>query len=177
MSLSWSHALFMAEKYDEMLEFYTEVLGFEVTDSGEIGGGKVAFMSQGSNDHHQVALVSGKPPGTPPPALNHFAFRTESLAEVKGWFQRLTTDDRVTGVTPVTHGNEWSVFFQDPDGNVIEVFCDTPWHVSQPAVDGWDPTADDESIVVATKEKFASDPEFGPIEAYYAARKAHLADR
>jgi len=177
MSLSWSHALLMVENYDEMLEFYTDVLGFEVTDDGEIGDNKVCFMSQGANDHHQIAIVSGKPPGSPPPAINHFAFRTESLAEVKGWYQRLSADDRVDGLGPVTHGNAWSVYFKDPDGNGIEVFCDSPWHVSQPVVDGWDPLADDDSIMAATKEKFASDPEFQPIEDYYAARKAHLASR
>ena len=176
MSLTWSHALFMAEKYDEMLEFYTEVLGFEVTDTGAIGDATVAFMSQGANDHHQIALVSGKPPGTPAPLVNHFAFRTESLADVKGWFQRLSADDRVEGVGPMTHGNTWSVYFKDPDGNGIEVFCDSPWHVSQPAGEGWDPSADDDSIIAATREKFADDPEFKPIQDYYAERKAHLAE-
>jgi catechol 2,3-dioxygenase len=177
MPLTWSHALFMVEKYEEMLEFYTDVLGFEVTDTGAIGESTVAFMSQGANDHHQIALVSGKPPGTPPPPVNHFAFRTESLADVKGWYHRLAADTRVGGLGPMTHGNAWSVYFKDPDGNGIEVFCDTPWHVSQPAGEAWDPTADDDSIIKATREKFESDPEFRPIEEFYATRKAHLAER
>ncbi|MFP6837790.1 MAG: VOC family protein [Pseudomonadales bacterium] len=177
MALSWSHALFMVENYDEMVSFYTEVLGFEVTDTGTIGEATVAFMSQNAEDHHQIAMVSGKPPDSPAPAVNHFAFRTESLTEVKAWFARLSAEDRVAGVAPITHGNTWSVYFQDPEGNGIEVFCDSPWHVSQPAGEGWDPAADDESIIAATREKFAADPEFKPIEEFYSNRAAHLAER
>jgi catechol 2,3-dioxygenase len=96
---------------------------------------------------------------------------------VKAWFARLSAEDRVAGVAPITHGNTWSVYFQDPEGNGIEVFCDSPWHVSQPAGEGWDPAADDESIIAATREKFAADPEFKPIEEFYSNRAAHLAER
>jgi len=177
MALTWSHALFMVDKFDEMLEFYTDVLGFEVTDTGAIGNEQVAFMSQNASDHHQIALVSGKPPTGRAPVLNHFAFRTDTLADVKAWFRRLSTEARVTDIMPITHGNAWSVYFKDPDGNGIEIFCDTPWHVGQPAADRWDPTADDATIVAATRAKFAADPQFKPIEAFYAERRSHLADQ
>ena len=30
------------------------------------------------------------------------------------------------------HGHAWSVHFRDPEGNRIEVYCDTPWYVDQP---------------------------------------------
>ena len=36
------------------------------------------------------------------------------------------------GIRPVSHGNAWSVYFRDPEGNQIEMFCDTPWYVPQP---------------------------------------------
>ena len=48
---------------------------------------------------------------------------------------------------PVTHGNAVSVYFKDPEGNGIEIFCDTPWHVPQPQVGFWDPSQDAEQVL------------------------------
>ena len=32
----------------------------------------------------------------------------------------------------MSHGNTLSIYFNDPEGNGLEVFWDTPWHVAQP---------------------------------------------
>jgi len=172
--LSWSHALIQVHDFDAMVSFYTEVLGFEVTDAGKIGDANVAFMSQNATDHHQMALVSGKAADQAAPRANHFAFRVEALSDVKAWIAKLNAEDRIEHAQPVTHGNAWSVYFADPEGNGIEIFCDTPWHVAQPQGGGWDPDADDEAIHADTMAQFAEEPEFGAIGDYYAARAAHL---
>ena len=175
MNLSWSHALFQVEDLDNMVNFYTEVLGFDVTNRGKLdSGAELAFLSQNASDHHQIGLVSGKQEGRPPPRGNHFAFRVDSLESVKAWHAKLEAEDRVDATRPVTHGNAWSVYFSDPEGNGIEIFCDTPWHVSQPQGGGWDPADSDESIHEQTLGAFKDDPEFEPIADYYAARAKKL---
>ncbi len=45
---------------------------------------------------------------------------------------RKVRDAGCEGISPICHGNAWSVYFQDPEGNRIEMFCDTPWYVPQP---------------------------------------------
>lgn len=30
------------------------------------------------------------------------------------------------------HGNSWSVYFDDPEGNTVEVYLDTPFRMAQP---------------------------------------------
>ena len=36
------------------------------------------------------------------------------------------------------HGNAWSLYFRDPEGNRLEVFCDTQWYVEQPCLEDLD---------------------------------------
>ena len=179
MQLRWSHAFVHVRSMATMLDFYTNVLGFEVTDQGDVDGKLVAFLSQVATDHHQLAFLESKNGAEPdaPRRVAHFAFRVESLQDVKTMHQRLQGDSRVKGVSPVTHGNAWSVYFADPEGNGIEVFCDSPWHVRQPQGQGWDPAASDEDIRRATEDAFQASEGFGPIADYYRQRASHLAEK
>lgn len=179
MQLRWSHAFINVDDMQAMLAFYTDVLGFEVTDQGEVGGRPATFMSQVETDHHQLAFLERPRADDASPAnrVGHFAFRVETLADVKAMHDRLRADERVRHVAPVTHGNAWSVYFADPEGNGIEVFCDTPWHVQQPQGGSWDPAASEKDVVDATRQQFQQADGFGPIEDFYRQRAEHLARR
>lgn len=179
MQLRWSHAFVHVADMDAMVGFYADVLGFEVTDTGEVGGAPVTFMSQVETDHHQLAFLErpAEDGAALPNRVGHFAFRVESLEDVKAMHDRLTADDRVQGIAPVTHGNAWSVYFADPEGNGIEVFCDTPWHVAQPQGGGWDPAKSEAEVHADTEARFAGADGFGPIEDFYRERAAQLARR
>ena len=37
MALQWSHAVYYVRDIDQMIDFYTNVLGFEVSDRGAVG--------------------------------------------------------------------------------------------------------------------------------------------
>lgn len=179
MQLRWSHAFVHVQSMEKMLGFYTDVLGFEVTDRGDLGGKSVAFLSQVETDHHQLAFMESEG-GEDAPTRNrvaHFAFRVESLQEVQALHGRLSADERAANVSPVTHGNAWSLYFADPEGNGIEVFCDSPWHVRQPQGGAWDPAASEGEIHAATRAAFENTAGFGPIDDYYRERRAHLAAR
>ena len=180
MTLRWSHAVMYVRDLDEMLDFYTNVLGFEVTDRGSIGpdgGPEIVFMSQVETDHHQLAFLPVRQGEEPPNTVNHFAFRTESLADVRAVDEAIRKDERVTEVRPITHGNAWSVYFRDPEGNGIEVFCDTPWHVRQPQAKPLDLTKSDEELRDWTQSEFEKEPGFGPIDVFYAERAERLRQR
>jgi catechol-2,3-dioxygenase len=181
MKLRWSHAVMYVRDLDAMLDFYTNVLGFEITDRGHVNpdgtGPEIVFMSQVETDHHQIAFLPVRAGDEPANSVNHMAFRVDALGDVREMAERLQKDGRASGLNPITHGNAWSVYFQDPEGNGIEVFCDTPWHVAQPQGKPWDMKLGDAELEAWTREEFEKEPEFGAIDAFYRARAEHLSGR
>ncbi len=180
MKLQWSHAVVLVRDMENMLDFYTKVLGFQITDRGPLGDSdspEIVFMSQVDTDHHQIAFMAGGRDENPPNSVNHFAFRVDSLDDVKHMNERLIKDGRVKDRLPLTHGNAWSIYFADPEGNGLEVFCDTPWHVQQPQAKLWDIDKSDHEIIEETRLAFESEPGFGPIEDFYRARAKLLRER
>lgn len=179
MKLRWSHAVIYVRNLDEMLSFYKDVLGFQVSDRGPLDpkhpGIDLVFLSQVGSDHHQIAFVPVRGAETTSP-LDHMAFRTESFADVKAMATKLKADARATGLNPVNHGNAWSVYFKDPEGNGIEVFCDSPWGVRQPQIRAWDLSMTEEEMRRQTEEQFGDQPGFEPIEKFYAEHRRRLGD-
>ena len=166
-----------ARDLDAMVGFYTDVLGFVVTNRGEPvpGMGEMAFLSQDPREHHQIVLVQTAEP--PPRAFmmaDHVAFRIGSLDDLRVVGDRLA-DAGVTSVIPISHGNAWSLYFTDPEGNGLECFVDSPFHVAQPYADGLDLSAGDTDIEASTRDKIHALPEFQSAEAWRAALAARVA--
>ena len=140
MQLSWSHAVLYVKDESAMLDFYTNVLGFEVTDRGKLGpedGPSVIFLSQQADEHHQIAMMTSRREDGPSNSVNHFAFRVADFEDIANLNKTLGARDGVR-VNPISHGNTLSLYFNDSEGNGIEVFWDTPWHVAQPQGRPWD---------------------------------------
>jgi len=174
MKLRWSHAVLYVRDIDEMIDFYESVLGFQVSDRGQmdpnVPGIELVFLSQVGSEHHQLAFapVRGEGPST---TLDHIAFRVDSLADVKSMADKLTADGRATDLEPLTHGNTWSIYFKDPEGNGVEVFCDSPFAVQQPQIRPWDLAMSEEDLRRQTEERFADQPGFMPAEDFYKAHR------
>lgn len=68
-SLAFSHMGFYVRDLPLMEDFYSRVLGFTVTDRGELPTpkGKVGlvFLSRDPNEHHQIVLATGRPDNLP----------------------------------------------------------------------------------------------------------------
>ena len=172
MNVRWSHCVLKVKDLDAMVEFYCQLFGWVVADRGSIGPDlEIAFLSGSSTDHHQMALMSGRTDDGSG-SLDHNAFRVDALSDVRDVMARMKADDRVPYAAPMTHGNAISVYFADPEGNGVEVFCDTPWHVQQPQAKGWDPELDDEGVLAAVRAEFEGEPEFMPMAEYRAQRAA-----
>ena len=179
MKLRWSHAVIYVRDLEAVLGFYCDVLGFEVSDSGSIDpstpGRDIAFITQVGSDHHQLAFAAMRGDG-PSTTLDHVAFKVDCVAEVKEMIAKLTADGRATELSPLTHGNAWSIYFKDPEGNGVEVFCDTPFHVAQPQIREWDPSMSDDELIKWTEEQFRDEPEFRPIEEYYVEHRRRFGE-
>ena len=145
-----------------MQAFYCDVLGFAVTNRGLVGedGVELAFLSQDPTQHHQIAMVQGAL--TSPSnfvMVDHLAFRTGSLDDLR--IIKANLDDAgVEDILQIDHGNAWSLYFKDPEGNGVETYVDTSFHVAQPYAGAWDINASNEEIERTTREALENQPEF-----------------
>jgi catechol 2,3-dioxygenase-like lactoylglutathione lyase family enzyme len=79
---------------DEMVAFYVEVVGLQVSDLGT-GGGRpempqAAFLSwDPARLHHQLALLEVRPDLTAPRNVHHIAFEVDSLDELRAVWRRV----------------------------------------------------------------------------------------
>lgn len=163
--LTLGHSTLVARDLDRLSAFYCDVLGFHVTNRGPVGedGAELAFLSQDPTAHHQIAMVSGV--AAPDPAfvlVDHLAFRTGALDDLREIRANLSHAG-IQGILPICHGNAWSLYFSDCEGNGLECFVDTPFHVAQPFGQGFDLDMSDEDILNATRELIESEPEFQPM--------------
>jgi catechol 2,3-dioxygenase len=93
----------------------------------------------------------------------------------KDLHEKLQVIDGVT-VGPLSHGSTLSIYFNDPEGNGIEVFWETPWHVEQPQGKPWRLSMDQEQALEWVHENFSHAATFEPRGAYYVPRQ-QAADR
>lgn len=174
--LSLGHATIAVRDLDTMVAFYTDVLGFHVTNRGEPapGMGEMVFLSQDPTSHHQIVLVATpEPPARGFALADHLAFRTGTLDDLRAIGERLAAA-QVATVMPVSHGNAWSLYFTDPEGNGLECFLDTPFHVAQPYGDRLDLSATDAEIEATTRSKIEHLPEFQPFDDWRRAMAERL---
>lgn len=147
---------------DAMRRFYTEVLGLVVTDQGEgRGGAYLTFLSGNQNNHHQLVLVSGRPDTAGFNPIQQMSFMIDSLADLREVHRRALSLG-ATDMRPVSHGNAWSIYFKDLEGNTVEAYLDTPFHVAQPHGQFLDLAKSDEEILRDTEAACREDPSFMP---------------
>lgn len=153
--MALSHFGLYVSEMATMVDFYTGVLGFSVTDRARIRGADVVFLSRNPVEHHQIVLVPGRAPASPS-TVNQISFRVVSLAELRRLHAELVALE-VAGLNPTNHGGSWSVYFLDPEGNRIELFAQTPWYMPPVSVP-LDLTLPDDEIYRLTEAMVQSTP-------------------
>lgn len=130
------HVVLMVSDVKRSTHFYTQVLGFKVSDvyPDSMMPGKMVFM-RCNNDHHGVALV-GRRPGDAPAAnieLDHLAFEVASLDEVIRARDHLRAHQvKIDFEGRRRAGAQIAVEFRDPDNHRLEIF----WGLDQIGTDG-----------------------------------------
>ncbi len=152
-----------------MEDFYTRVLGFVVTDRGELetqrGRLDFVFLSRDPKEHHQIVLATGKPPGLSFNTINQVSFRMAEFSGLREMHRRLVRE-KVKELYPVSHGNALSVYFHDPEGSRIELFVDTPWYVKQPLRIQLDMNMPDDELWKWAEAEARKQPGFQPVEEW-----------
>lgn len=128
------HVVLRVADLERSVEFYTNVLGFRVSDvypESMMKGGMV-FMRCNA-DHHGVALVGGGPGHSQHKELHHLAFEVATIDEVLRAREHLRAHD-----VPIDFegrrraGVQVAVEFRDPDDHVLEIY----WGLDQVGPEG-----------------------------------------
>src|SRR5258708_17246340 len=104
-----------------MVEFYTRVLGFHVSDVNEKG---MTFLRFGA-DHHSLVLAkaAGAPSG--PTVLQQIAMEVadvDTLKRIRAYL--LGQDVKASAIKHEGPGNDYTFDFDDPEGNRLQFFCE-----------------------------------------------------
>lgn len=120
---SFHHINLKTTRLDEMIEWYSTVVGAEVIFRYDLG----AWLSNdGAN--HRIALLAfpsfaDDPDKDTHTGMHHTGFEYGSFDDLNENYLRL----RDAGITPalcLDHGMTFSYYYADPDGNNVELQCD-----------------------------------------------------
>jgi catechol-2,3-dioxygenase len=168
---AFSHVGIHVTDLDGMARFYTRLLGLVVTDRGRLetprGPVDLMFLSGDPDEHHQLVLCSGRPREPGYNVVNQLSFRVDGIGALRELHGRLQAEP-VSEIAAVTHGNAVSVYFLDPEGNRVELFFDTPWHVTQPLREPVDFSLSDEALMRDVEARARARPGFRPRAAWRA---------
>ena len=118
------HLVLNVKDQTEATKFYTEVLGFEIAVERPGFG---TFLTCGKI-HHDLALFQAKPDAAPISkgglGLNHMALQVEDFDMLTEYYHVLQQNGIIDFRT-TDHGMTKSIYIEDPDGNGIELFCNS----------------------------------------------------
>ena len=185
--LTLSHFGLSCFDLSRMEDFYTRVLGMTVTDRGDVAGGvaRLVFLTTDPFEHHQLVLASGRTEGTVldgpvlggsfGAAIFQLTFRLDDLATLRRVQQRLIAEGN-SNFVPLNHGNSWSLYTRDPEGNALELVVDSPWYMHQPAGEYLDLSLDDVEILRQTEAICRASGEWQPYGEWRATIARRIAD-
>ncbi len=158
---------------DKVAAFYARWFGLVITDEGTGSTGhRVIFMSADPQEHHQLVFANGRQPEWP--GTNQLSFRLDSLEDLKRMAVALHAA-QVPFLQQKDHGNTWSLYVADPEGNRIELYTPTPWHVGQPTWWPVDFVKDSvDTIRERTRRAAEAAPGFMPREQWMAHMRTRI---
>ena len=157
---SFSHVGLYVKDLDRMAAFYLQAFSMVETDAGPARGHHIRFLTRDAREHHQLVLETSRT--TDETTIQQLSFRFHCLDDLrlmKARIENLPDNVLSEDMLPygVNHGNAWSLYCHDPEGNRIEMFLDSPFYVRQPCIDKLDLSLTDAEILKATIDAFGDD--------------------
>jgi len=127
------HVLIAVHDLARAKDFYTRVLGFEILEEDPDHGGVFMTIGEGTHVVDLVPLPGTQPPHVPQsfaelrPSLGvgHVAFPIGSARDLRRAYFELV-DNKVRVLGAIDHESQESIYFCDPDGNMLEIYWERP---------------------------------------------------
>ena len=121
------HLVLRVKDLERSKRFFTEILGLPLV--GDNGKGMLFFSTDVNENHHMLAIRQAKDAAALPDpeqvGMEHVAYELNSFAELQEAY-RIFKENNVKIRHTVFHGVTKSIYFYDPDGNMLEVYCNVP---------------------------------------------------
>lgn len=122
----FAHIVYNTNRYDEMVDWYARVFEARIQHRDD----RLTFMTY-DDEHHRFAFANlGPLPNDAPaprlgrgPGVNHVAYTWRDVGELVNLYDRLKAEG-ITPVRPIRHGLTLSLYYADPDGNMMEFQID-----------------------------------------------------
>jgi len=113
-----------------MRDFYSRFLGLSITDE-DLDKGFVFLSADPKHEHHEVVLVRPEGKARQTQDLQQLSFVVASMDDLQEFYGRIKAEGFRINRT-VTHGISCSVYFYDPEDNLVELYYRTGYDVRQP---------------------------------------------
>ncbi|KAJ5532321.1 Glyoxalase/Bleomycin resistance protein/Dihydroxybiphenyl dioxygenase [Penicillium frequentans] len=116
-----AHVVLRTANLERMVNFYTTFLGGIVTYGNDV----ISFITY-DDEHHRVAIIgipSTEPKVPTSCGLEHIAFTFNSLSDLLASYRHRKARN-IDPVWCVNHGPTTSIYYKDPDGNMLETQVD-----------------------------------------------------
>ncbi|MHA3020615.1 VOC family protein [Mycobacterium sp. BMJ-28] len=140
-----AHLVLQTPRLQVLKDWYLKVLNARVVHENAF----IAFLTF-DDEHHRLAItqIPGLAERTPiTTGLAHSAYTFDSLEELLTTYTRLKAEG-ITPRVPIQHGVTTSLYYRDPDGNMVELQID---NFASP----------DEATEYMSADEYATDP-IGP---------------
>lgn len=121
-----AHIVFRTTNKRPLLDWYCTVLNGKIVFENTF----IGFLTY-DDEHHRVAAIEVPGLARPErqergqePGLHHVAFTFANLADLLGTYERLKAS-AIRPVHCINHGPTISMYYEDPDGNRVELQIDT----------------------------------------------------
>jgi hypothetical protein len=118
-------------------------------------------------------LFDGRPDELSYNPVNQISFRLDTLDTLRGYRQALLREG-IVEQRLTDHGNAWSIYFKDPEGNPVELYVDSPFYTPQPCGEPFDLDQPNDEIVKQTEAMCRRRPRFMTRAAWMESIRAKL---
>ena len=176
-----SHMALFARDVERMIDFYGRVLGLNVSDGRKRevgvsrGNSEIILLSNEPQIHQQLQLSAGLIDGDECTVVHQVSFRLSDLTELREIARRIVEETQIdlTQLDQLDHGNAWSLYFRDPENNMLELYVETPWQLKHPFAQPFDIMQPDDVIIGVTCERIRDSEGIDP---WSAAAQSKMAD-
>ncbi len=126
------HVLLAVRDMARARKFYVDVLGFTVLEDDPDHGGVFLTLNEGSHILDLVPVEGDAPllpeslaDFVPRPGVGHVAFQVDSAEDLRAAYRELIAVG-VRVLAAVDHESQESIYFCDPEANMLEIYWERP---------------------------------------------------